>query len=389
MSLRQIVFWLHLASGLLTGAVVALMSATGVAIAFEEELLAWRDREVRLASPAKLGAPPLPLAELRERARAAYPDFNVTSITVHRDPLRAHALYAGREGPLYADPVTGALRPSIAGPLHDLIHELEEWHRWLGRHDDGLATGKAITGAANLAFLFLCLSGLWLWWPRHWSRRALRPRLWFVRGLRGRARDYTWHHVLGLWSLPVLVVLAATAVVISYGWAHRLVFTLVGEEAPHSRNFGMMAQPALLVPTPPPDAVRLPLDQVLARVAAHLPDWTEIGVNFPTPADATRSTLVPLEFDVTVPDYMPSRAYVPVEVDPFTGEILRATRFQDRSPGLRARVWARFLHTGAGLGLPGKIIATLATLASLVLVYTGFALSWRRFLRPKSPGASA
>lgn len=35
--------------------------------------------------------------------------------------------------------------------------------------------------------------------------------------------------------------------------------------------------------------------------------------------------------------------------------------------------------TGAAFGLPGKVVATLATAASLVLVWTGFALSWRRF----------
>lgn len=57
------------------------------------------------------------------------------------------------------------------------------------------------------------------------------------------------------------------------------------------------------------------------------------------------------------------------------------TRFQDRGTGMKARVWIRFLHTGEAFGLIGKIVATLATAASLVLEYTGFALSWRRFFR--------
>lgn len=76
---------------------------------------------------------------------------------------------------------------------------------------------------------------------------------------------------------------------------------------------------------------------------------------------------------------------VQLYLDPFRGDVLRQVAFADRSPGLRARVWMRFLHTGEAFGLPGKIIATLATAASLVLVYTGFALSWRRFFPRRNP----
>ena len=75
-------------------------------------------------------------------------------------------------------------------------------------------------------------------------------------------------------------------------------------------------------------------------------------------------------------------------LDPWRGDVLKKVSFADRSPGLQARVWVRFLHTGEAFGLTGKIIATLATAASLVLVWTGFALSWRRFFMKKPPAAA-
>ncbi|HPA51218.1 MAG TPA: PepSY domain-containing protein, partial [Thermoanaerobaculia bacterium] len=53
----------------------------------------------------------------------------------------------------------------------------------------------------------------------------------------------------------------------------------------------------------------------------------------------------------------------------------------DRSAGTRARVLIRFLHTGEALGWPGRIVAVAASALSLVLVYTGFTLSWARFRR--------
>ena len=40
-------------------------------------------------------------------------------------------------------------------------------------------TGKAITGAANLGFLFIVLSGMYLWLPRVWTRLQFTQVLWF------------------------------------------------------------------------------------------------------------------------------------------------------------------------------------------------------------------
>jgi len=49
------------------------------------------------------------------------------------------------------------------------------------------------------------------------------------------------------------------------------------------------------------------------------------------------------------------------------------------SRGQRWRTYARFLHTGQIFGLPGQVIALIATLSTLLLVWTGFALTIRRF----------
>ena len=51
-------------------------------------------------------------------------------------------------------------------------------------------TGRAATGASNLAFLLLGLSGLYLWWPNVLTMRHLRPILWFKKTGTGRARDF-------------------------------------------------------------------------------------------------------------------------------------------------------------------------------------------------------
>jgi uncharacterized iron-regulated membrane protein len=53
--------------------------------------------------------------------------------------------------------------------------------------------------------------------------------------------------------------------------------------------------------------------------------------------------------------------------------------FADLTPGRRIRNVMRFAHTGEVLGIPGQTIAGVVSAGGAVLVWTGFALAWRRF----------
>lgn len=382
-TLRKIIFWSHLGCGLIAGVVIVIMSATGVAIAFEHEILGWIDRDVARVT-AQANATPKSLAELRTALATQHPDFKPTTVLVPRDPTVAYTWRSGPTTILYGNPYTGIATAPPSDPAHGFLHTLEEWHRWLGQKNGPTSTGRLVTGVCNLAFLGLCMTGLWLWFPRKWSKRALRPLLWFVGSYRGKARDFNWHNVLGLWSAPVLIVLVATAAVISFGWGHNLVFRLAGEKPPQFRDFRMMAVTAPAVPPPPTtDTPRLSADALLAAAIRAFPQWESVGLNFPAKPDPAK----PADVVVFEPAPFATAGRIQVYLDPYRGEVLQKISFADRSPGLRARVWARFIHTGEAFGLTGKIIATLATAASLVLVYTGFALSWRRFFGRRGKAA--
>ena len=75
----------------------------------------------------------------------------------------------------------------------------------------------------------------------------------------------------------------------------------------------------------------------------------------------------------------PVFASTQLSLDPFTGAVLRRETFKDFNLGRRVRSWTRFLHTGEALGALGKAVAGLASSGAVLLVWTGFALAWRRF----------
>ena len=110
-----------------------------------------------------------------------------------------------------------------------------DWHRWLGAQGENRNVARAITGACNLGFLFLVVSGFYLWWPKSWTRKFLRNITWFKRGLPSKARDFNWHNVIGFWSAGPLFIVVLSAVVISYTWAGNLVYRIVGETPPAPR----------------------------------------------------------------------------------------------------------------------------------------------------------
>jgi uncharacterized iron-regulated membrane protein len=53
--------------------------------------------------------------------------------------------------------------------------------------------------------------------------------------------------------------------------------------------------------------------------------------------------------------------------------------FTEQSAGRRLRSILRFAHTGEAGGLAGQTMAGLVSAAAVVLVYTGLALTWRRW----------
>ena len=105
------------------------------------------------------------------------------------------------------------------------------------------------------------------------------------------------------------------------------------------------------------------------------PAWRAITLRLPvTP---TRATLA-----FTIDDGGPGQPQYrgTLTVDRATGAVARWEGFETGTRGRQLRTLLRFAHTGEVLGLPGQFVAGLVSLGGVVLVYTGFALSYRRFV---------
>ncbi len=375
---RATIFWIHLVCGVAAGLVVLMMSVTGVLLTYERQILAWAERST-FPAPAP-NARRLTLEELVEAAKLRRPELTPTTIVLRNEPDAPVVLGAGRNSQLLVDPYTGDVRDPGGQRLRSFFSAVTGWHRWFNATGESRATARAITGASNLAFLFLVLSGIYLWLPRVWKWAAFKTRLMFnAHATTAKARDFNWHHVFGIWSAIPLAVVVATATVFSYPWANDLVYRLAGEEPPRgSRGGGPQGgQAVVAVAAPNGTAVdRLGYDALLAQAAAR-GEWRTLTLNIPSDADAPTVRIGIDEGNGGQPHLRHN-----LTLDASTGAVVAWAPFSSQSTGQKARSWIRFLHTGEALGVVGQTVAGLVSFTSILMVWTGLAMAYRRLLQP-------
>jgi len=383
---RKTVFWLHLICGVSTGLVVLMMSVTGVLLTYERQIIAWAGHEDY--APPGPAAARLPLEELLSVAKLQRPDFTPQTIMLRNEPNTPVTLGAGRSGTLLAHPHTGTVTEPGAARLRAFFAAVTGWDRWFNASGESRATARAITGASNVAFLFLVLTGIYLWLPRVYKWAAFKAHVLFnPKAISGKARDFNWHHVFGIWSALPLAVVVATAVVFSYPWANDLVYRSVGEQPPARGGppgsaggtaGGRGGEPAAAVNGAEPSngsaPARLSYEELFARAAKH-DDWQTLTLTLDAAATNVR-------FAIDQGNGGQPQLRHTLMLDAVTGAIVSWAPFSSQSVGQQTRVWIRFLHTGEALGIVGQTIAGLVSLTSVLMVWTGLALAWRRLIVP-------
>lgn len=367
--LRKIIFWCHLPVGVIAGLVILNMCVTGVLLTYEKQIISWADTRSYRSAPSESGAQRLPVETLIARARESRKG-NPTAVTLKSDPSAPAEIAFGRETTLFVNPYTGAILGEGSHKVRSFFRGVTDWHRWLGAKGENRNVGRAITGACNLGFLFLVVSGFYLWWPRNWNLRSLRNVIWFRRRLPSKARDFNWHNTIGFWSAVPLFIVVLSAVVISYSWAGNLVYRVVGETPPAPRT----NQPAPATPSKDQTVVLDGLNGAWARAEQQVGDWRSITMQLPASASAQ------LTFNIDRGYAGQPQKRGQLVLDRATGGVVRWEPFSSYSRGRQLRSILRFAHTGEIAGIMGQTIAGIVSLGGAVLVFTGLALAIRRLL---------
>ena len=436
---RKIVFWSHLTAGLSVALFVAFMAVTGAVLAFEPQIMRHFERQLLLdqGSPASSPLTPgeLMLAVQQQTAKP------VGALQIFSDSTLPAQAQFGKEDIWFVDPRTGRVLHGAATKVRSFLTTVRNLHAYASLEHEREGVLLELKNAANLGFTFLITSGLILWLPKHWKTANIRAITVLRTNLRGRARDWNWHNVTGFWLAVPLLVMSVTGAIMSYSWAEALLYRASGTPVPvrnsdhetHQRNGNQQQDtdrkdgslredggPSFEKPGEIPEndspragaevdahehqehevrredkskfggkrdhgerrglarpltaAELLSLNPLLETAKKKMPGWQNIRMR----VAGKSARIVSFTFDDG--DESQGKAQrSELQLDRLSGAVLQWTPPSEAPAGQRWRAYARFLHTGEALGLPGQLAAFTTALAAVLLVCTGLALSIRRF----------
>jgi uncharacterized iron-regulated membrane protein len=193
-------FQVHLWTGLALGVYLVVLSVTGSALVYRNEL----DRFFATPRPTyDAKARRLSSDELRAAAERAYPGWAITRVgdrITHRNPtIEIWVEKGGQKRERLFNPYTGA-------DLGDSVTEGEYFVLWLARlHDELLfdRTGRWWNGFLSAVMTITVLTGLVVWWPgaNRWKRS-----LQIKRSSGWRRFNWDLHGAGGFWLFLFLLM---------------------------------------------------------------------------------------------------------------------------------------------------------------------------------------
>lgn len=368
MTLRRLLFWLHLAVGVTVGLVVAFLAVTGSILAFQPQIVAWAERDARIAAPQTQSCV-APSAVLGNAA--AFERGQPTGFALYSDSHRP-AEVAFRDGAVaLVDGCSGRVIGRGANGLRGFFQATRELHQQAALSGVRHETLRAVKNAAVLGFLFLILSGLVLWVPRRLTWQHLRPVVFFRGNLKGRAREWSWHNVFGFWMALPLAAIVVSGIIMAYPWANALLFRAAGSTLPPPRAPERSEGDARR--QKPTDAAQfVSLDAAIQAARAHDGEWKILTLRLPAAKDPN------VTFTLDAGDGGRPQLRGQLVISRKDGQVVRWEPFAAGSRSRQWRAYVRFLHTGEIFGLVGRSVAVLASLSALMLVWTGFSLALRR-----------
>ncbi|MGD9930813.1 MAG: PepSY-associated TM helix domain-containing protein [Mangrovibacterium sp.] len=368
--LGQLSRWLHLWLGLTSGLIVFIVSITGCLYVFQSEikdaLEPWRFVEAQ-------GKPFVPPSQLVDTALVYMPGKTPTGLT-YEDETGAAAVgfyYIENDkldfGVVFMNPYSCEFIRKQEAVLHgsfDFFQFIMKGHRHLWLPE---AIGKRVVGIGALVYVVLLITGLIMWWPASWKKKH-RERSFRVNWKAGFKRlVFDLHSVSGFYILIFVLIIACTGLVWSFKWVENSVYYLAsgGEsKVEHAHPHSDVSKAALAVSDSIPA-----IDRAWYLTLAQNPNPERI---YMTPHLAEEDEAIEiLVFHKKGKFYHHDEYFY----DRYTLEPLAVEKYVDAGFADKLNLMNYDIHTGAILGLPGKILAFIVSLISASLPVTGF-LVW-------------
>jgi uncharacterized iron-regulated membrane protein len=339
---------------------VFIISITGCLYAFQAEIQS-------MIQPyryvAKEDRPVLPPSALQGVAERALPGKKVHAVLYAKPGKAAQVIFYDFDPEyyylVYLNPYDGTVL-KVKNEDADFFRIVLMGHFYLWLPPD---IGQPLAASATLIFLAMLITGLIMWWPR--NKKSTRQRFTIKWNARWRRVNYDLHAVMGFYATWIAIILAVTGLVFGFQWFARAVYVIAGGEK--SLRYEEPVSPG----EPWVGSSATAGDRLFLEMTRQYPHAEVIEVHVP-PSDSS-SLLVTINDDEgtywkTDYRYFDQYSLEEMTVDHIYGNFSEA-KAADKLMRMNYDI-----HTGAILGLPGKILAFFASLVCASLPVTGLYL---------------
>jgi uncharacterized iron-regulated membrane protein len=233
--------------------------------------------------------------------------------------------------------------------------------------------GQPIVGWSTLIFVILLVTGIILWWPKKWNKKQQQQALTVKWKARFKRLNYDLHNVLGFYLLIPSLILALTGMVWSFQWFKKTVYVAAARTTAAPVVLKTVSADSLLLKQQYTAVLsQTALDKALAEARLLLPDAKRFNV---LPASADPSAVLKIN------GYCHEETYHnrdELQFDQFSGKLLGKRMDIEKNAGEQLVEANYDIHIGAIAGLPGKILAFIASLICASLPLTGFLIWWNK-----------
>jgi uncharacterized iron-regulated membrane protein len=353
--MRKLILRLHLIIALVGGIFIVMLGLTGSIMAFEPELS--RLQHWSIANVRPHGAP-LTLEAIANALRKASPNRDINGYFLSDRPDLSYAVLS-EDQLVYVDQYSGQVLGTVNRGM-DFLGFVHQLHIRLGLLDKGREFGEMTVRWSAIAALFLLISGAYLWWP---SKRF------GIGGSTGTAKFwFDLHNSFGIVSLVFALLLVATGLVISFeAQTTPFLYRISHSQPPRWPRVQVAPQPGQIPITP---------DRALATARATMPEATPFLILVPHGSQ-------PYQVFLHYPEDRTPGGRTRIIIDPYSGNILSAIDSRRAPAGYRLVNLNRALHTGDVLGIPSKVVLSLASLIMPLQLLTGLVM-WVKRRRTES-----
>lgn len=370
MVFKKQILWLHKWLGLFSGIVILIVSLTGCIYVFQDELkLIVYPEKYFITHPSPETKQTIALSKLiavAEKNLSSGEKISRIDIFPQKDRTWAfRATKTNKKAFFYSDYFTYNKRVFInpySGTVQQTENTKNEFFQIVLQLHMNLLLGKkyghVIIGFSTVFFSLICISGLFLWWPKKWKPKNIKQHFTVKLSAKPKRLNYDLHNVLGFYVLPWALLFCFTGLVFAFPVFKKSVNN--GFNAIDTKQEKTISEPDSI-----PQLTSNTLDNGLYYVLSKHSQADQYSIRLQEEKSEPHDIQVRLDQNKTGNFYRYS-------FNQENGQIDHVKTSENAQLGSKITGMNYDLHTGTFGGLATKFLAFFASLICASLPVTGF-----------------